>query len=104
MTFTKAWGAATPQLFQALVTNEVLRSVLFEFVRSGEDGTEQIFQTIRLTNVGVAAIKQYVVPEPTAAAAPRELEDISLAFQIIDDREQKVGGTIASDDRGSGSP
>ena len=66
--------AATPQLFQALVTNEVLRSVLFEFVRSGEDGTEQIFQTIRLTNVGVAAIKQYVVPEPTAAAAPRELE------------------------------
>ena len=83
VTFTKAWGAATPQLFQALVTNEVLRSVLFEFVRSGEDGTEQIFQTIRLTNVGVAAIKQYVVPEPSAAAAPRELEDISLAFQII---------------------
>jgi type VI secretion system secreted protein Hcp len=103
VTFTKAWGAATPQLFQALVTNEVLRSVLFEFVRSGEDGTEQIFQTIRLTNVGVAAIKQYVVPEPSAAAAPRELEDISLAFQIID-IEHKLGGTIASDDRGSGSP
>ena len=103
VTFTKAWGAATPQLFQALVTNEVLRSGLFEFVRSGEDGTEQIFQTIRLTNVGVAAIKQYVVPEPWAAAAPHELEDISLAFQIIE-IENKLGGTIASDDRGSGSP
>ena len=54
-------------------------------------------------HVGVAAIKQYVVPEPSAAAAPRELEDISLAFQIIE-IENKLGGTIASDDRGSGSP
>ena len=28
VTFTKAWGAATPQLFEALVTNEVLPRTL----------------------------------------------------------------------------
>ena len=32
VTFVKAWGAASPQLFQALTTNEVLKTVLFEFV------------------------------------------------------------------------
>ena len=36
VSFVKEWGAASPQLFQAAVTNEVLKSVLFEFVRTNE--------------------------------------------------------------------
>ena len=40
--FTKEWGAASPQIYQALVTNEVLKSVLFEFVRTDSKGAEEV--------------------------------------------------------------
>src|SRR5689334_16128763 len=40
--FVKEWGAASPQLFQALVTNEVLKSVRFEFVKADEQGEEVV--------------------------------------------------------------
>jgi type VI secretion system secreted protein Hcp len=33
----KQWGAATPQLFQALATNEALEAVTFEFEKIGPD-------------------------------------------------------------------
>ena len=32
--FTKEWDKSSPLLFKALVTNEMLKSVLFEFVRT----------------------------------------------------------------------
>src|SRR5260221_8493409 len=44
ITFTKQWGAASPQLFQAAVTNEILKSVLFEFVGTDKAGKELVFE------------------------------------------------------------
>src|ERR1051326_3312622 len=38
--FTKRWDSASPQLMQALVTNEVLTSVLFEFTQTDPTGKE----------------------------------------------------------------
>jgi len=42
ISFLKEWGAATPQLFQALVTNENLKTVKFEFLQvdktTGKEG------------------------------------------------------------------
>jgi type VI secretion system secreted protein Hcp len=55
----KQWGAATPQIFQALVTNEVLESVLFQFEQVGPDGQEYVYQTIKLTNAIVAEDELY---------------------------------------------
>ncbi|MDQ6887627.1 MAG: type VI secretion system tube protein Hcp [Gemmatimonadota bacterium] len=103
--FTKEWGAASPQLFQALTTNEVLKSVLFEFSRTNANGEEYVFQTIKLTNATVSAIKQYsagATAEGAAASkrsadAGRQLEDVSMTFQKIE-MENRDGKTAAVDD------
>ncbi len=42
VTFTKLWGAASPQIWQAAATNEVLKTVLFEFVNTNPNGEEQV--------------------------------------------------------------
>ena len=96
--FTKQWGAASPQLFQALVTNEVLKSVAFEFVEPGVEGEKPTtFQTITLANAQVTQIEQYINGEPEPPADPRALERISLSFQRIE-ITNVAGGTTAVDD------
>jgi type VI secretion system secreted protein Hcp len=85
--FTKEWGAASPQIFQALVTNEVLPSVLFEFLRATAAGAEGVFQTITLSNVRVIGLERHLrfnAAGQQTAADPRMLEDVSLAFQGIE--------------------
>ena len=96
VSFVKTWGAASPQLFQAAVTNEVLDSVLFEFVETTPEGKEAVFQTVKLTNAFVASIKQ------DAKAAPgghelQDLEEVSIVFQSIE-MENLTGKTAAADD------
>jgi type VI secretion system secreted protein Hcp len=94
---TKQWGAASPQIFQALVTNEVLERVLFEFYRSSRAGAEELFHTILLTGATVAGIEQHVEPtfEPDHMRTP-ELEEISFTFGRIQ-IENRAGGRAADD-------
>ena len=92
VSFVKAWGAASPQLFQAMTTNESMKSVLFEFVRTNNDGEEYIFHKIRLSNARVTEIEQYVEP-----GDGDPLEKISFAFQRIE-LENVDGKTMATDD------
>lgn len=47
---TKEWGAASPQLFQALVTNEVLPEMVIDFVGLDPKGTMSLSHSIKLTN------------------------------------------------------
>lgn len=98
---TKPWGISSPQIFQACVTNELLKSVVIEFVRTNPNGEEYIFQTIRLTNAAIVSIRQYVnvanPGEPRAATDTHELEDISFTFQRIEIFNQ-LGKTMAMDD------
>jgi type VI secretion system secreted protein Hcp len=84
ITFTKEWGAASPQLFAALVTNEVLETALFEFVRTNDVGVERVFQTIRLTNASVTSIHQYVAAQEDTELDHAELEDVALSFRDIE--------------------
>jgi type VI secretion system secreted protein Hcp len=93
---TKEWGAATPQIFQALVTNEVIKSVVIEFYHTDPNGQPYLFQTIRLTNATISNIKQYtgVVDSSTST---HELEDVSFTFQRIE-ITNVIGKTMASDD------
>jgi type VI secretion system Hcp family effector len=89
ITFTKAVGAATPQFFQALVTNEVLKTVEFNFVRTNPNGEEYVSYIIRLTNATVSGHKHYF--------ENILMEDISLGFQRIEVTSND-GKTMAMDD------
>jgi type VI secretion system secreted protein Hcp len=80
ITLTKAWTAASIQLFQALVTNETLTSVVFEFPGVAPDGVEQIAQRITLTNAAVIDIHR-VSDESLGTHPP--YDRISFAFETI---------------------
>ena len=104
VTMTKAWGAASPQLFQALVRNETLKAVRFAFYRIDASGAEKVFQRITLEPAVVVSINQRVEPnyDPATANYP-ELEEIAFVFHTIT-IENIPGSTIAGDDWGAGSP
>ncbi|MEO7239402.1 MAG: type VI secretion system tube protein TssD [Gemmatimonadales bacterium] len=73
--FTKMVGAASPQIFQALTSNEVLKSVVIN-LPGGEGG-----YTIKLSNATVSGIKQYT---EGLSGPPTVLEDVSFTFQRIE--------------------
>ena len=84
--FTKLWGAASPQFYQAAYTNELLPSVLFEFFLPQSDGTELLDHTIKLTNATVSSARQWMnlgqLNGPLIDS--RELHEISFHFQKIE--------------------
>ncbi len=102
--FVKEWGAASPQIFQALVTNEVLKSVIFEFYKKTVKGAEEIYFTIKLTNASISGLRLLKgndgstcqMPGASLAGSSKELDLVTLTFQRID-IESKTGKTTASD-------
>lgn len=69
-------GTASPQIFQALTTNEVLKSVVVT-LPGGAGGT----YTIKLGNATVSDVKQYT---ELLNGQPTVLEDVSFTFQRIE--------------------
>ncbi len=57
ITVTKEWGASSPQLYQALFSNEVLDSVVFQFPDQNAKGPEKLHPRIELTNATVLQIR-----------------------------------------------
>lgn len=103
MVIVKEWGAASPQLFQALVTNELLPEVLVDFVGVDQrTGQEMLTHRIRLTNAMVTNIL-HTMEEPVSGAKHGvalnrpHLEEISFIFQRIE-LEDLIGKTVVSDD------
>lgn len=90
LTITKHWGPSTPQIFQALLTNEVLKSVLLEFVHTAPDGTEYVSHEITLSDATIIKIRQHT------DADMLKLEDVSFIFKKIK-IENKDGKTQAED-------
>ena len=99
ITITKEWDAASPQLFQALVSNETLKSVLFEFVKTKPNGTEEIYYTVTIEDGGVSNIKSYLNLTDTSGDPydAHALEDVSFVFRKIE-IENKEGKTAAAAD------
>ena len=103
----KEWGAATPQIFQALVSNEALKEVKLEFYKVNANGEEYVYYTVRLTNASVSAIRQYTSDGGVQASSSakqgsssldlKELEEVSFTFQKIE-VESKDGKTMSMDD------
>jgi type VI secretion system secreted protein Hcp len=105
ITFTKEWGASTPQLMQALCTNEMLPSVAFEFIHTNDMGQEEVYYKITLTNATVSAVNYNTGAAGASEASARttsaydtmEVEAVSLTYQKIV-HEQPIAGTVAIDD------
>jgi type VI secretion system secreted protein Hcp len=99
VTITKEWGAASPQIFQAWVRNEVLSSVVLEFVRTDPNGTESVYQKITLTNARIVQIKSFkdLYRISDFSSDSRELESVSFSFEKIL-IENVPGKTSAQDD------
>lgn len=99
LTFTKQWGAASPQIFQAAVTNEVLKSVNFEFTSVAASGVETPMFTISLTNASISGFDGSVQLGEVGGPVidDRELERVQFEFQKIAITSIS-GGTTATDD------
>jgi type VI secretion system secreted protein Hcp len=102
---TKEWGASSPQFFQALVTNEVLKSVLFEFFHTTPDGLEEVYHTVKLTNATISSIRYMTGSDGESSNSSKhsgaydthELEEVGFTYQRIE-LENKPGKTSAEDD------
>jgi type VI secretion system secreted protein Hcp len=99
---SKAWGAASSQLYQALLTNENLALVTIDFVTPDGNGLMVLTHRIRLTNARVVDISQSTESldpaRPIAATAAQiQLEEVSLTFQRIE-IEDVMNKTVVTSD------
>ena len=106
--FTKQWGASSPQLLQALATGEVLTEVLFEFVRSSDEGVETVFQRIRLSGARVIGLRPFIDldAEPSSLMPLPPLEEVEIGFKAME-VENLVGNTgalVGSKPKGKKTP
>ena len=95
LVITREASGASLQFFSAVFTNELLKGVILDFYRVSANGTEEIYQTIKITNVTISHIKQYTRQVDPQKSQPL-LEDITLAFQHIE--ISAFGKSVASDD------
>jgi type VI secretion system secreted protein Hcp len=93
--FTKSVGLSSPQIFQALATNEALKSVVVNLPGSvSATGVELPGYRITLTNAAVVEVKQYT---ETVNGRATVLEDVSFTFQRIE-VEDPATKSVAMDD------
>jgi type VI secretion system secreted protein Hcp len=92
---TKEWGAASPQLQRALASNEMLKEVVFEFVRTNARGQEEVYETIKLTNALVIGIQRGAGQR--TGKNSKELEEVSFTYEKIEISHAN-GKTTATDD------
>ena len=76
-------GCRLTQIFQALVTNETIKSAVFEFVRTADTGEEIVFHRIKVSSARVTEIEQFI-DDSDLAPTGKGLEKISLVFQRIE--------------------
>ena len=97
--FSKEQGAASPQIFQALVSNETLKTVTVEFTRTNQStGKEEVHFVFKFTNASVVAAVSHF--DQTVRGGPfdgKELLDVELTFESIT-VEDKIGKTTSQDD------
>ncbi|HEY8285165.1 MAG TPA: type VI secretion system tube protein TssD [Chloroflexota bacterium] len=94
----KEWDAASPQLFQACVTNELLPQVTLAFYQTTPAGEQQRYHTITLTNAMISNLKQFVA-DPVLAAEydAADLEEISFTYQKIEISDVRSSKSAADD-------
>ena len=99
----KEWGAASPQALQACSSNEVLPEVNIEFITTDPNGTEIVYQTIKLTDATISKISRFTGGEGTETSrhtseqGTHELERWSFTFRKIEVEDTR-GKTSFMDD------
>ncbi len=95
---TKEWDGASVQLFNAIVRNETLATVVFDFfVISPTTGATVLDHSITLRNALVTSIEhKQDAMQATKAGSVRGLENVEFVFQSIDLDDHK-SETSASD-------
>lgn len=96
----KQFGASSPQFFQALTNNEVLKTVVIDFYKNDASGMEVNYYTVTLTNVSVSGYKQFIGPLENEKFNPVNnilYDEIKLVFQKIV-VEDKISKTMTMDD------
>lgn len=83
----KRWGEASPQVYAALATNEVLPSVLVEFTDVSVKGIEEVDHSFSLTNAIISAVKE-LTESAQSANQVEEFEEISFTFQKIEIKDK----------------
>ncbi|MBI1756117.1 MAG: type VI secretion system tube protein Hcp [Fimbriimonas ginsengisoli] len=87
----KEWGAMSPQIMQALVTNEVLKAVVIEQWRPATaGGSSTLHGTIILTDATVSDVRLFGKEDGTI------YEEVSFTFQKIS-WNHALGKTSATD-------
>jgi type VI secretion system secreted protein Hcp len=94
----KQVDAASPQLYRAATSHELLKQVVIEFVRPDAQGKEESYQTITLTDGNLAGYKR-IGPAGKSARGKQEKEEeeISITYEKIEVKD-KLGKTAATDD------
>lgn len=89
ITVTKLLNQSSPQILNALATNETLKSVVINFYQTTKTGTEVNYYRVTLTNAFISADKQ-------SSSGSTVVEQVSFSFQKIE-QESLTGKTTFED-------
>ena len=90
ITITKQLNSSSPQILNALVTNENLKTVVIDFIKTAKTGQEFVYYRVTLTDAIITSDKQYSSGDTVS-------EDVAFTFRKIT-QEDLVGKTVFTDD------
>ena len=100
---TKKWGASSPQILTALVTNEILPAVQLNFTTGGH-GAQVVDHVITLTNASIVDVHHHpVVGLKDGASDKHQVEDVSFTFQKITVEDIPSKTTFSDNPNGPGA-
>ncbi|HEY8088424.1 MAG TPA: type VI secretion system tube protein TssD [Polyangiaceae bacterium] len=81
----KEVDAASPLLFNALCTNEILPTCKFSFNKADQAGKQKVYYTIELVNAVVSSYRNFHAQDVTSREKydTNEQEEVELTFQKI---------------------
>lgn len=97
LTIIKRLGAASPQFFQALTTNELLKQVDINLIRPRADGVQEVYYTITLRNANVIHLRLFRSQGQPDQLPAGDYEEISFRFQTAT-VSSNVGNTESTAD------
>ncbi len=79
----KEWGPASPQIYQALVSKQVLAHVTLQFINTTPQGEEDVSLTVKLSNVTIVGLTRTPHHRPKKSSHTYQYEQIALTFEKI---------------------
>ena len=92
---TKAAGAVSLMLYQSMITNETLADVIIDFVRPGQGGAPQVYQSIRLSGAKVVGFERKTATDARNQKLP--VDEISFSFRRVEFKNLDSGMTVIDD-------